>query len=205
MSIKYYLSKLFSKIQFPSIKDCQIEKTARIYEKSSLSKVKLGRYSYVAKNTTITDAIIGSFCSIGSLCQIGGGIHPTNMVSTSPAFLSGKSAVGVNFGTIDYHPSETVFVGDDVWIGSGVYIKAGVRIGTGAIIGAHAVVTHDVEPYAVVTGVPAKVLRKRFDDETIEKLLATKWWDWPDEKLRKYAEFFDSPERLIEKVESETK
>ena len=203
MSIKYYFSKLISKLQFPAIKDCNIHATAKVYEKSSLSKVNMGRYSYVAKNTNITDAEIGAFCSIGSSCQIGGGIHPTCMVSTSPVFLKGKSAVGYNFGELDYLPSLTVFIGNDVWIGSGVYIKAGVRIGTGAIIGAHAVVTHDVEPYTIVAGVPAIMIRKRFDDNTIEKLLDLKWWDWPDNSLKKYAMYFATPEQLFSHLDQD--
>ena len=79
----------------------------------------------------------------------------------------------------------------------------GVHIGDGAIIGANSVVGGDVLPYTIVVGNPAKVLRKRFDDEVIEKLLGIKWWDWPDEKLEKYGQHFGSPEKLLEMVEKE--
>ena len=92
-------------------------------------------------------------------------------------------------------------VENDVWIGSGVFIKAGVKIGSGAIIGANAVVTHDVEPYSIVAGVPAKEIRKRLDNETIERLLELKWWDWPDDKIRKYAEFFSDPVKLLSAID----
>ena len=105
-----------------------------------------------------------------------------------------------NFAELPYEPSKTVEIGNDVWIGSGVYIKAGIKIGTGAIIGARSVVTHDIEPYSVVAGVPAKEIRKRFDEEAIRKLLELKWWDWPDEKLKKYGEYFNSPEKLFEMI-----
>ena len=201
MGLSYFFAKLMSKMQIASIKDSEIDRTSKVYEKCTLSRVKLGRYSYIAKNTNITDAKIGSFCSIGGRCQIGGGLHPTDMVSTSPVFLEGKSAVGYNFGFIKFSPSETVIIGNDVWIGSGVFIKAGVKIGSGAIIGANAVVTHDVEPYSIVAGVPAKEIRKRFDNETIERLLDLKWWDWPDDKIRKFAEFFSDPVKLLNAID----
>ncbi len=203
MGLSYYFSKLMSKIQIASIKYSEIHPTSKVYEKCALSRVKLGRYSYISKNTNITDARIGSFCSIGGRCQIGGGLHPTDMVSTSPVFLKGKSAVGYNFGSIEFSPSETVIIGNDVWIGSGVFVKAGVKIGSGAIIGANAVVTHDVEPYSIVAGVPAKEIRKRFDNETINRLFELKWWDWPDDKIKKYADFFNDPVKLLNSIDSD--
>ncbi len=203
MGLSFYFAKLMSKMQIASIKDSEIDRTSKVYEKCTLSRVKLGRYSYIAKNTNITDAKIGSFCSIGGRCQIGGGLHPTNMVSTSSVFLKGKSAAGYNFGSIEFSPSETVIIGNDVWIGSGVFIKAGVKIGSGAVIGANAVVTHDVEPYSIVAGVPAKEIRKRFDNDTIERLLELKWWDWPDDKIKKYAEFFSDPVKLLNSIDSD--
>ena len=114
MGLSFYFAKLMSKMQIASIKDSEIDRTSKVYEKCTLSRVKLGRYSYIVKNTNITDARIGSFCSIGGRCQIGGGLHPTDMVSTSPVFLEGKSAVGYNFGSIKFSPSETVIIGNDI-------------------------------------------------------------------------------------------
>ena len=203
MGLSYYFAKLMSKMQIASIKDSEIDRTSKVYEKCTLSRVKLGRYSYITKNVQITDANIGAFCSIGTGCQIGGGLHPTDMVSTSPVFLNGKSAVGYNFAAIDFSHSETVIIGNDVWIGDGVYIKAGVKIGSGAVIGAHAVVTHDVEPYSIVAGVPAKEIRKRFDYETINRLLKLNWWDWSDEKIKKYSDCFSDPKKLFSAIDSE--
>ena len=198
MDLKLYIAKLISKIQRPSLRNCSIDNTSKIYEKSELQNVTLGRYSYVGKSSIISDAKIGNFCSVAGYSQIGGGMHPTNMVSTSPCFLSGHSSTGHNFAQIAFQSSNTVEIGHDVWIGAGCYIKSGVKVGTGAIIGSHTVVTHDVEPYSVVAGVPAKEIRKRFDEETVKKLLELKWWDWPDEKLEKYGEYFSSPEKLFE-------
>lgn len=202
MNIKFLIAKAISKIQISAVKNCEIHSTAKVYEKCDLNNVSVGKYSYLAKNVHITDAQIGAFCSVAGGCSIGGGIHPISMVSTSPVFLKGKSAVGKKkFADFSYSPSERVIIGNDVWIGQSVYIKAGIKIGDGAVIGAHAVVTHNVEPYSVVAGVPAKELYKRFDEETCNKLLKIRWWDWPDEKLEKYGSFFDSPETLIKTLE----
>lgn len=198
----YYLAKLLHKMRISSIKYCHIDPSAKVDSECTLSKVTMGRYSYVGAGTRITDTAIGNFCSIGGRCGIGGGIHPTDMVSTSPAFLKGHNILGKNFAEIPYDPSKTATIGNDVWVGEGVCIVSGVKIGDGAIIGAHAVVTHDIAPYSVVAGVPAKEIRKRFDDETIEKLLALRWWDWPDVKLKKYGQYFETPEKLLEAIEN---
>lgn len=76
-------------------------------------------------------------------------------------------------------------IGNDVWIGYEAVILSGVHIGDGAIIGARAVVTRDVEPYTIMGGVPARPIRKRYDEETIQRLLALRWWDFPPEQMRK--------------------
>ena len=195
--MSYYIAKILHKMRISSFKNCSLDPTSKIDSECTLSKVKLGRFSYVGSGTRITDTQIGNFCSIGGRCGIGGGIHPTNMVSTSPVFLSGRNILKKNFANIPYEPSKTVTIGNDVWIGEGVCIMSGVSIGDGAIIGAHAVVTHDVEPYSIVAGVPAKVIRNRFDDDTIKKLEDIKWWDWPDEKLKQYSECFGDPIKLF--------
>lgn len=77
-----------------------------------------------------------------------------------------------------------IIIGNDVWIGYEAVIMAGVHIGDGAIIGARAVVTKDIPPFTIVGGVPARTIRKRFDDAVIDKLLALKWWNWSEERIR---------------------
>ena len=188
-------------MRISSFNHCNLDSTAKVDSECTLAKVTMGRYSYIGTGTRITDTTIGNFCSIGARCGIGGGVHPTDMVSTSPAFLKGRNILGKNFAEIPYEPSKRVEIGNDVWIGEGVCIVSGVRIGDGAIIGAHAVVTRDVEPYSIVGGVPAKEIRKRFDDETVRILCKIKWWDWPDEKLEKYGKNFDDPKALIEMID----
>lgn len=202
MTLKtYYLAKVLHKTRLTSFAACNIDKTAKVDAECVLTKVTMGRYSYIGSRTRITDAVIGGFCSIGRNCGIGGGMHPLQAVSTSPVFLRGKNILHKNFAQVSNQPSAPVEIGNDVWIGEGVCIMAGVRIGDGAVIGAHAVVTKDVAPYAIVAGVPAKELRKRFDEPVIEKLLEIRWWDWPDEKLECAAALFDAPEKLIEACE----
>ena len=196
----YYLAKVLHKLRLTSFHHCSIDPTAKVDSECTLAKVKMGRYSYIGAKTRVTDTDIGNFCSIGGNCGIGGGIHPMDTVSTSPVFLNGRNILRKNFAEIPYNPSRKVEIGNDVWIGEGVCILSGVRIGDGAVIGAHAVVTGDVEPYTIVAGVPAKVIRKRFDDNTTAKLLEIKWWDWPDERIEIMSSLFSDPYKLIEEL-----
>lgn len=92
-----------------------------------------------------------------------------------------------------------IFIGNDVWIGYNVLILPGVTIHDGAVCAAGAVVTHDVPPYTIVGGVPAKPIRRRFSDEMIEKLLKIRWWDWPEEKIKENLEYFYQPEEFVER------
>lgn len=197
----FYLAKILHKARLSSFRKCEIDSTAKVDSECTMTKVVMGRYSYVGSGTRITDAVVGAFTSIGGRCGIGGGIHPTDMVSTSPAFLRGKNILRTNFAQIAYEASKTVVIGNDVWIGEGVHIMSGVTIGNGAVIGAHAVVTSDVAPYTIVAGVPARVIKKRFDDITIDKLQKLEWWSWPDEKLKKYGKDFSSPQQLFDSAE----
>ena len=119
---------------------------------------------------------IGKFCSIGSGVMILlGGEHRPDWVTTYPFSVLFKKFD-------DFHGASTtkgdVVIGNDVWIGMNVLILSGVKVGDGAVIGACSVVTRDVEPYAIVVGNPARLIRKRFDQAVINKLLEIKWWDW---------------------------
>ncbi len=131
--------------------------------------------------------IIKKFCAIASGVKfiMNGGSHKLDGFSTYPFMLFQKGwDEGFDFKKFPFKGNTTV--GNDVWIGYGAIIMPGITIGDGAIIGSGALVTKNVEPYAIVGGNPAKVIRKRFDENTIKDLIEIKWWDWSIEKITKY-------------------
>lgn len=117
-----------------------------------------------------------------SNAAIGPSQHPLNFLSTHP-FQYLKYEKLIPKQKIMFISSRPVTVGNDVWIGANVIIMDGLKIGDGAVIGANAVVTHDVPPYAIVGGIPARIIRYRFEPEIIKKLLALQWWNLPDEQI----------------------
>lgn len=163
--------------------------------------INIGKHSYGnpklhwSKGDFTSSLSIGSFCSIAD--EVGifvgrHGRHTVDYVSTYPiGMLFGKSEKSVQSKTTQGNLS--VSIGNDVWVGRGAIIMAGVSIGDGAIIAARAVVNKDVSPYEVVGGTPAKKIKMRFDEETIEKLLSIKWWNWDDEKIAQNLNFFNTP------------
>lgn len=159
----------------------------------------LGKHSYIQKCSRVFIAEIGSYCSIAGGVFLGVPQHPLKMVTTHPAFYEENLPLLKTFCTKTVHEesNEKVTVGHDVWIGENALVMSGLNIGTGAVVGSGAVVTRDVPPYAIVGGVPAKLIRYRFDEETIRKLVDSKWWEQPEEWLEKHWESFGSPEDLF--------
>ena len=198
-NLSYYWGKLLQKIQVATMRGCEVDSTAKVLQRSNLIDVTVGRYSYLGVANSLNNVKIGSFCSIASYCAIGGGNHPLNYVSSSPVFLQGKNVFGVNLGVLPFSEAAPVTIGNDVWIGEASFICPGVTIGDGAVVGAHSVVTHDIRPYSVAVGAPAKEVRRRFQDDVIEGLLALRWWDWDDERLRMSAPLFDNPKELLKR------
>jgi len=131
--------------------------------------------------------VIGKFCSLacGAKFMFTSGNHAMKSLSTYP-FPIFFEEWGLPVGEITsaWDNKGDITVGNDVWLGFDCVVMQGVRIGDGAIIGARSVVTKDIPPYCVAAGSPARIIRKRFDDSTVEKLLSVKWWEWPDEKIK---------------------
>ena len=145
----------------------------------SLNSVKLGRFTYISTNTKIQYTTIGKFCSVGPDCKIGLGKHPSNtFVSTHPIFFSLSKQSQMTFVSKNYFDEfEHISIGNDVWIGTGSIIIDGVKIEDGVIVAAGSVVTEDIPAYAIVGGVPAKIIKYRFSEKEIDRLLEIKWWD----------------------------
>jgi virginiamycin A acetyltransferase len=130
--------------------------------------------------------VIGKFCAIaeGVRFIMNGANHAMSGFSTYPFNIFGQGwEEGFDIATWEKENRGDTVIGNDVWIGMEAVVLPGIRIGSGAIIGAKSVVTHDVAPYSIVAGNPAKMVKARFDDQTTARLLALSWWDWPVEKI----------------------
>jgi len=154
--------------------------------------VEIGDYTYISAFCDIrgikSKVTIGKFCSISNYVLIisANQPHPYDTITTYPLYTIIKDAIE-EVSSIRKAP---VKIGNDVWIGARSIILPGVEIGDGAVIGAGAVVTKSVPPYAIVGGVPAKIIKYRYSKDKIDKLLEIQWWDWPIEKIQKNIDFF---------------
>ncbi len=181
----------------------------RLDNKTTILNTAIGYASYVSEQSFIKNTRIGRFSCVAPHVVTVAGNHPTSrFVSIHPAFFSQIPQVGFTyvseskFGDFKYIDSDkqiAVEIGNDVWIGDGVRLLEGVSVGDGAVVASGAVVTKDVPPYAIVGGVPAKVIKYRFTEEQIEKLLKLQWWNKDTEWIASHAELFDDVERLLKK------
>ena len=143
---------------------------------------EIGQFSYVNVGCVVySNTSIGKFCSIGRSVEIGLAQHPISYLSTHPfqcansLFTKFPAYSEIKRKPWSFHPPTKI--GNDVWIGAKVNILSGINIENGAVIAAGSVVTKDVPPYAIVGGMPAKVIKMRFSEEIIEKLEKIRWWD----------------------------
>ena len=162
---------------------------------------KIGYGSYICNNCSIIGDI-GRFTSIAAEVKNAQGVHPITSpyATTSPMFFSLKKQSGITFAKEQLFDEmrAPIQIGNDCWIGQRAFFVGGLTISDGAVVLAGAVVTKDVPPYAVVGGVPAKILRYRYDEETIKFLLEKKWWDMPLEWLKENSELLCDIDKLKE-------
>lgn len=191
-----------------TIERCEFENNITINRRSYINDSFIGKYSYTGINTIMNWTKMGRFCSIARNVDIGGFNHDYKKVTTMPAFRFKQiMAGGGKIPAIVQHKDYCI-IGNDVWIAAGAQILHNVKIGDGAVVGGGAVVTHDVPDYAIVAGVPAKVIGYRCDEKFIEDLLEIKWWEWPDGILVENAPWLiesDINEKTISKMKKISK
>ncbi|MER8429906.1 DapH/DapD/GlmU-related protein [Mesorhizobium caraganae] len=170
------------------LKACKLGRYASIGERVVLREVNVGDFSYFERHAEAIYTTIGKFCSIAANSRINALEHPIERVTQHKLSYRPNEYfrwLGVDAAFRERRQAKAVSIGNDVWIGHGAVIMPGISIGNGAIVGANAVVTRDVPAYAIVAGVPAKPLRRRFPPEIAARIESLAWWDWPPEKLAK--------------------
>lgn len=192
---------------------CKFEGNNLVARCTYLANTYFGYASYVSYSSSLRDTYIGKYTCIGPNVMTAIGSHPTSkFVSIHPAFYSDGHTISLSY--VDYKKFEdtkkakgvgdsknrySVYIGNDVWIGASVTILDGITIGDGAVIGAGALVTEDIAPYSIVVGVPAKQIKKRFDDDEIDMLLGFRWWDKNEQWIKKHANLFEDIKRFKDK------
>jgi len=168
------------------VENSKLGKWTAIGAHSLVCESELGDYSYLGDRCDIIHASIGKFTSIANHVRINPGNHPTWQASQHHfTYRAARYGLGEDdHGFFNWRRKQQVSIGHDVWLGYNAVILAGVKVGIGAVVGAGAVVSKDVAPYAVVGGVPAKVIKMRFSPWECEHMLALAWWDWSHELLR---------------------
>ncbi|MCX7346912.1 MAG: DapH/DapD/GlmU-related protein [Alphaproteobacteria bacterium] len=169
-----------------SLRGATLGRFTEIKERVQFWESELGDYSYLERHCEVIYASIGKFCAIASDVRINALNHPIERISQHKfTYRPNEYFTGAKIDKAyrESRKRERVGIGHDVWIGHGAIILPGVRIGHGAVVAAGAVVTRDVEPYAIVAGVPAQFLRWRFAPEVSSRIIALAWWDWDHERL----------------------
>jgi virginiamycin A acetyltransferase len=190
--------KLFAGVDIDAV--TELETPVRVERNTVVHASRIGCYSYIGERSFVLAADIGRFCSGAQGVILGASGHPLDRVTTH---------------TFPWHPADGGFVdstglsverlriGHDVWVGCNAVVLSGITVGNGAVIAAGAVVTRDVPDYAIVAGVPARLIRFRYSELLLTPLKALSWWEWPDEVLRKHVSLFQAPlnKHVIEELQ----
>lgn len=183
---KHHLTEVPTIHPEASVTDCDLGVWTEVGKGTMMKSSQMGDYSYITQHCHVVWTTIGKFCSIANAVRINPGNHPTWRAVQHHSVYRAE-AYGLGADDADFfawRKSDWVTIGDDVWIGHGVTVTAGVTIGTGAVVGAGAVVTRDIEPYAVVGGVPARFIKRRFTESQAEALMEIAIWDWPRDRYQ---------------------
>lgn len=201
MMLASIFAKFLKKVRLSAIRHSTIHSTSKIEAGSSIIKSSFDRFSFCGYDCEIFYATIGSFTSIASGVVIGGARHPMEWVGMSPVFYLGRDSVRKKFSEHPLPAPQTSHIGHDVWIGRSAIILSGVAIGNGAVVGAGSIVTNDVPAYGIVAGSPARLIRYRFQDETINRLETLRWWELDDATLHRLAPHVRDPELFIKMLQ----
>jgi acetyltransferase-like isoleucine patch superfamily enzyme len=210
MTLVQFLWRQYIRIKNPTCsihaqilaKSILFEKYVTIESGCYIGAKNIGKYTFVGMNSYIDKSTfsIGRFCSIAMNAKISLQNHPHNWVTSHPFTYRKKYGFVPENISIEGVNTKKTTIGNDVWIGANVTILAGVTVGDGAIIGANSLVSKNIEPYTIVSGTPARLVRHRFDPEIIEKIQKSEWWNWNDEKIQANISKFASVEEFVKSL-----
>lgn len=183
------------------IRDCNFGEYVEIASNNNIQESTIDSYSYTSENCQIIYSNIKKFVNIASYVRLNPSQHPMSWANQhhiqyrKEMFGFGKD----DDSFFDWRKEKKVEIGNDVWIGHNVVIMGGVTVSNGVVIGSSSVVTKDVPPYAIVVGNPAKIIKYRFDEESIKNLEDIAWWNWDFEKIKSAIDDFKNIELFIKK------
>lgn len=183
-------------------RNVKLGKHVTIEKGSVIMSDYINDYTYIGSSSYIDKSVkkIGKFCSIAMNAKIGLQNHPFHWVSTHPiAYKKKYGFIKKDRPLSDTNDKKTT-IGNDVWIGANVTVLGGVTIENGAVIAANSLVNSNIEPYAIYAGTPAKLVKYRFDQDVIDKLNRSNWWNWERKKIQKQIPLFDDVQTFLDSL-----